>query len=64
MDPDANLKEQLALAESIIEQADSDDSDGDMPQIDTHDAVRLAELVLAINEWISRGGFLPQQWRK
>jgi hypothetical protein len=53
MDPDANLKEQLELARSIAEQD---------PQSIT-EASRLAELVLALNEWITGGGFLPSAWK-
>lgn len=56
MDPDANLKEQLALAKRITEYAGSDDSDPD--------AVELAELVIALHEWIGKGGFPPKAWAK
>lgn len=57
MDPDANLAEQLQLAKKI---ADSEETG-----FDHHDeAWRLAELVLALDEWIKQGGFLPQRWVK
>ena len=52
MDPNANLEEQLELASKIIA-ADEKDPD---------DAVRLAELVLALDAWITRGNFLPKSW--
>lgn len=52
MDPDANLEEQLRIAERITNDLG----------IDYADADRLAELVLALNEWIKGGGFLPKQW--
>lgn len=51
MDPDANLDEALELA-VVLERYEDDD------------ARRLAELVLALNEWISRGGFLPAAWQR
>jgi len=57
MDPDENLKEQLQLAGAIIHLADQDYDA-------TEDAVRLAELVRALNDWISRGGFLPGAWSR
>lgn len=60
MDPDANLKEQLALAEMIIQYHD----DGEEADIDEQDVLRLAELVQALNGWIKGGGFLPQAWRR
>lgn len=56
MDPDANLKEQLELAQEIV---DSEDT-GFNHQAE---AWRLAELVLALNEWMCRGGFSPEAWQ-
>lgn len=53
MDPDANIKEQLDLAERLVEGRGSAD-----------DAARLAELVLALNGWLTRGGFYPAPWRR
>ncbi len=55
MDPNANLKEQLELAKAIIENEDEYDAD-------RIDAVRLAELVIAMHEWLGHGGFKPQAW--
>ena len=51
MDPNENLKEQLALATSIVNE-----------ECDETEAPRLAELVLAMHEWITRGGFIPAAW--
>ena len=52
MDPDENLREQLELAKLMH----------------THDdygeALRLAELVRDLDEWIKKGGFLPAAWMK
>lgn len=55
MDPDANLKEQLDLARSIQKSQDMVEA--------SMDALRLAELVEALDEWVRRGGFLPERWR-
>jgi len=52
MDPDANLEEQLSLAQSFVETGDGD----------PEDLERLAELVLALHEWIQKGGALPSAW--
>ncbi len=52
MDPTANLKEQLELAKSFANGKEHD----------TDDAARLAELVLALHQWMVRGGALPAQW--
>jgi hypothetical protein len=52
MDPDANLEEQLFLAKKIQnEQA-----------VNENDLNRLTELVVALNEWIQKGGALPKKW--
>jgi len=61
MDPTANLKEQLELARSLTK---GSDQLGAYDTVDTIDAVRLAELVLALDGWIKKGGFLPEQWKR
>lgn len=52
MDPNANIAEQVKLAREMV-------TDNDGESIDTGDAVRLAELVIALDEWRSKGGFEP-----
>ena len=56
MDPNATLTEMLDLSERITAVSDSD------KPVDEADAVRLAELVTAMNEWMQRGGFCPTRW--
>jgi hypothetical protein len=53
MDPNSNLLEQRRIAKAIL--AD--------PDAHSYGAVRLAELVEALDEWISRGGFRPTSWK-
>lgn len=53
MDPEENLKEQLRISERIQKGEQT-----------TGDAMRLAELVEALDEWIRKGGFLPSPWKK
>jgi hypothetical protein len=53
MDPTANLRDQLDYAEAILDPAGN---------IQSAEAVALAELVVALNEWLREGGFLPSQW--
>lgn len=55
MDPNANLVEQLSLAKFIL---------GFPDLVEEDDYHRLAEFVLALDEWITRGGFLPYHWEK
>ena len=59
MDPDANLKEQLELARSILE--DGEELAGDDELVNS--AERLAELVQTLDGWINSRGFLPKRWR-
>ena len=53
MDPNANLAEQLAIADRIA---------NDHPN--PGDAERLAELSLALDSWIRAGGFVPERWHR
>lgn len=57
MDPNANLREQLELALQIVTEDQS-------PDVLEAAANRLADLVLALDEWIAKGGFLPARWSK
>lgn len=53
MDPDENLKQQLWLAKCLAEN----------PK-DEAFAYQLSELVIAMNDWIANGGFLPKKWSR
>ena len=52
MDPEANLDEQIELAIKMVDLPYAEDIEADA-------ALRLAELVLALHEWRSKGGFDP-----
>ena len=52
MDPNANLAEQLRLADQIQNSEWSNE-----------DAALLAELVEALAAWLESGGFLPEAWQ-
>lgn len=55
MDPDACLKEMLDTADEIASAGDgmAEALGGD-----------LADLVLALDGWLSKGGFLPERWAR
>jgi hypothetical protein len=55
MDPNANLEEMREIAKTILSGEEYDTG---------YDAVRLAELVEALDEWITKGGFLPKAWSR
>ncbi len=61
MDPLANWNEQLELADHIMEIWDACPDDGEFSewQLDSlaHDALRLAELMQALHQWMGDGGF-------
>lgn len=54
MDPNETLRRMRVLA------SDLDDN----PTLDTVESVAygLAECVTALDDWLSRGGFLPEAW--
>lgn len=57
MDFNENLRQQIRLALRIRQAEDRDE------EISTDDAAELAELVIALHEWITHGGSLPTSWR-
>jgi hypothetical protein len=56
MDPNATLKEMRWLAAWLTSTEAHD------PDEEAMNADRLAELVKALDGWLSRGGFLPSAW--
>ena len=54
MDPNANLEELMELARLAIEQ----------DCLSVIDTLRLAELIVALDEWIRKDGVLPESWAK
>lgn len=60
MDPTTNLTEQISLANSLVDYTPSRST----VEKYVNDAQRLSELVLALNEWLCKKGFLPEQWKK
>ena len=58
MDPDTNLGEQREIIARMNEAAHKDPDDFDA------DVMRLAELMEALDGWISKGGFLPKAWQR
>jgi hypothetical protein len=51
MDPNENLRRQLAIARAAVNVEGADDT-----------LVELSELVLALDEWMRLGSFLPARW--
>jgi hypothetical protein len=56
MDPDACLAYIRSVAARMI--ADNDNQ----VELDTDDAISLAEHIRALDEWLSNGDFLPHDW--
>lgn len=53
MDPNENLERQRRIVAGILSSVQADDR-----------AVELAELVEALDQWITNGGFLPKEWER
>ena len=72
MDPDAALEEMLKISKRILEreEAFANLANDDVVGVTRHvagtmnDGKRLAELVQALDQWISRDGFLPSNWQE
>lgn len=60
MDPNANIREQRELAARLIERIEACDADFNIEE----NASRLAELVVALDEWRTKGGFAPAPSRE
>lgn len=58
MDPIANLREQVTRAKTIQALWDVEIDPPDLEAM-AHEAARLSELVLALDEWRKKGGFDP-----
>lgn len=67
MDPNANHNEQLSIAENVLN-VDESTTISAMTREElsemARNAVRLSELVMALDGWIKKGGFLPDAWRR
>lgn len=66
MDPNANIEELLRLAEDIrrIENEGELSERYALAEREViQSAERMAELILALDEWLYRGGFMPQRWQ-
>jgi len=63
MDPNENLREQRRIVTEINRLADGDEGCFTIDEM-AEKAQRLAELVEAMDQWISRGGFLPREWSR
>jgi hypothetical protein len=57
MDPDAALEGLLNLADVVTSLADDGQWTGDC------DILRIAELTLALDGWLTAGGFMPTRWK-
>lgn len=68
MDPEACWQELQSLAQEIVEVADEvTDQEGDHacePEFDPDDVLRMAELVLALRDWVRKGGFVPRDFER
>lgn len=68
MDPNEALRALLERAEEAQDIADNAADDGtltmEMKDRLTDIAIESAQFIQALDEWLSRGGFLPAKWQK
>lgn len=60
MDPNVALETMRRLSARLFRTLDAEEGGG----VDTEDALELAEAAQALDQWLSRGGFLPSDWAK
>jgi hypothetical protein len=58
MDPDENLREQRELRATICGRRDRNEP------VPDHEIERFCDVVEALDDWISTGGFLPDAWAR
>jgi hypothetical protein len=63
MDPNETLLVILRRAHQIIAEAECRNN-GHVSELIDDSALVLAEHVVALDEWIGKGGFLPERWKK
>lgn len=56
MDPNAALAQLRMLGHAIMNAGEGDDT--------SFNAVEMAETLQGLDVWLSRGGFLPDAWRR
>jgi hypothetical protein len=59
MDPDAALEELLNLADLVTSLAAQEVAEW----TGERDILRIAELTLALDGWLTAGGFMPTRWK-
>lgn len=60
MDPNATLQELLELRDEVNYEWDQAENEQAAPR---DREIRFAELVDALDGWLSGGGFLPRKWQ-
>ena len=56
MDPNTNLEQQRAMVEITLRNKED--------YVDPGDALELIQLMADLDEWLTKGGFFPQEWLK
>lgn len=64
MDPNTSLAELRRRAARLIDELSNGDAPDEKSEYIYSEAYELAELVEALDQWLSRGGFLPEGWRQ
>ncbi len=62
MDPNACLGKILAVARGLVE-LNPEEMDLEDLESNLTDAVEMSQMIMDLDEWIKKGGFLPADWR-
>jgi hypothetical protein len=65
MDPNAALQELLKIAydRRVLDDYSGDDITEAVRQQVVDSSLRMADLVIALDQWFQRGGFMPHAWQ-
>lgn len=64
MDPDVSLERALEVAQAILDEHGPDENVNEDAWAEHARACELAEYVVALDEWLNKGGALPEAWAK
>jgi hypothetical protein len=62
MDPDKHWEETVRIAKAIV--AKNNENPSEAIDCDFIDILTMAENIVALNDWVSKGGFVPESFKR
>jgi hypothetical protein len=64
MDPNQTLTDLRSKAFRLLRASERAQANDQSPSFSEEDVLALVEGVIALDEWLVKGGFLPQDWNQ